>query len=130
MSLSYVVYKDLGLVVSTGSDCLSWSEIKACQDLTKTDFDFNPEFNQIVDLRAVTTFCMTTEQARLLAQRMIFSVKSKRALVAPRPAVFGMARMWEIFTELSDHPSQVKVFSDLSAGLQWLGLAGLPVSIV
>src|SRR5215469_10439295 len=122
MPFSYIVRKDLRLVVSTGLDCVSWTEIKACQDQTKTDPNFNPEFDQIVDLRATTRFDMTGEQARVLARRMIFSFSSKRAFVASSPAVFGMGRMWEAFTELSENPSQVQVFYDLSPALKWLGL--------
>jgi hypothetical protein len=126
MPFSYVVYRDLRLVVSTGSDCVTWSEIKARQDQTKIDPTFNPEFNQIVDLRAVTRFDMTSDHARVLARRMIFSFTSKRAFVAPSPASFGMGRMWEIFTELSDNPSQIRVFYDLSSAVKWLGLQALP----
>lgn len=126
MPFSYVVYKDLRLVVSTGVDRVSWTEIKARQDQTKTDPNFNPEFDQVVDLRATTSFDMTGEQARVLARRMIFSFSSKRAFVATRPAVFGMGRMWETFTELSDNPSQIQVFYDLRLALKWLGREALP----
>src|SRR5215831_7304572 len=126
MPFGYVVYKDLRLVVSTGLGRVSWSEIKACQDQTKTDPNFNPEFDQIVDLRATTSFDMTVAQAGVLARRMIFSFSSKRAFVASSPAVFGMGRVWEAFTELSDNPSQIQVFYDLSPALNWLGLEALP----
>ena len=126
MPFSYVVYRDHRLVISTGSDLLRWEEIKERQEQTKTDPSFNPEFNQIVDLRAVTGFDMTSEHARLLARRMIFSATSKRAFVAASPAVFGVGRMWEIFTEMSDNPSQIRVFYDLSSALKWLNLESLP----
>jgi hypothetical protein len=126
MPFSYVVYKDLRLVVSTGHDRVCWTEIKACQDQTKTDPNFNPQFDQIVDLRATTRFDMTGEQARVLARRMIFSFSSKRAIVASHPVAFGMGRMWETFTELSDNPSQLQVFHNLPLALRWLGREALP----
>jgi len=126
MPFGYVVYKDLRLVVSTGLNRVSWTEIKACQNQTKTDPNFNSEFDRIVDLRATTSFEMTSEQARVLARRMIFSFSSKRAFVASRPAIFGMGRMWEAYTELSDNPSQIQVFYDLSLALKWLRLQALP----
>jgi hypothetical protein len=69
---------------------------------------------------------MTSDQARLLARRMIFSLTSKRAFVAASPAVFGVGRMWEIFTEMSDNPSQIRVFYDLPSALKWLDLENLP----
>ena len=126
MPFSYVVYSEHRLVVSTGSDLVTWQEIKTRLDQTKTDPDFNPEFNQIVDLRAVTGFDMTSHHAGLLARRMIFSATSKRAFVAASPAVFGMSRMWEILTEMSDNPSQIRLFYDLPSALKWLNLESLP----
>jgi hypothetical protein len=126
MALNYVVYKKDRLVISSGSGCVTWSEIKERQDQTKTDPNFDPEFNQLVDLRAVTRIEMSTEQARVLARRMIFSFTSKRAFVAPNPTVFGVVHTWEIVTELSDNPSQIRVFYDLPSALEWLGLERLP----
>src|SRR5215472_10850147 len=93
MPFSYAVYQQQRLVISTGSGCVTWNEIKERQEQTKTDPNFNPEFNQLVDLRAVTSFDMTSEQARVLARRMIFSFASKRAFVAANPAIFGVARI-------------------------------------
>jgi hypothetical protein len=126
MPFSCAVYTQHRLVISTGSGCITWDEIKERQDQTKTDPNFDPEFNQLVDLRAVTSFDMTSEQVRMLARRMIFSLTSKRAFVAADPAIFGVARMWETFTELSQNSLQIRVFYDLSSALQWLGLAVLP----
>jgi hypothetical protein len=126
MPFSYVVYKEHRLVISTGSGCLTWSEIKEQQDQTQIDPGFDPEFNQLVDLRAVTSFEMTSEQTRMLARRRIFSSTSKRAFLAADAAAFGMSRMWEILTELSENPSQIHVFYDLPSAIKWLGLESLP----
>lgn len=126
MPFSYVVHSQHRLVVSTGLDHVTWNEIKERQDQTKIDPDFNPDFNQIVDLRAVTGFDMTTDQARFLARRRIFSPTAKRAFVAADPAIFGVGRMWEMFSEMSDNPSQIRVFYDLHSALKWLNLKSLP----
>jgi hypothetical protein len=105
---------------------VTWQEIQERQDQTKTDPEFNPDFSQIGDLRAVTGFELTTDQTRFLARRLVFSAASKSALVAANPAVFGVGRMWEMFTEMSDNPSHIRVFYDLSSALQWLNLESLP----
>jgi len=65
----------------------------------------------------------------MLARRTIFSPTSRRAFVAASPAVFGMSRMWEILTELSDNHQQIRVFDDLSSALSWLGLRSFPESV-
>jgi hypothetical protein len=126
MPFDYAVYKELRLVISTGKGLVTWQEINARQDQIKTDPNFDPKFNQIVDFRSVTGLDMSAEQTRLLATRSIFSPKSKRAFVATNSAVFGVARMWETYTEFSDHPNEVRVFYDISAALQWLGLEHMP----
>jgi len=126
MPFSYVVYKEHRLVISSGSGLLTWEEIKARQDETKTDPSFDPTFNQIVDLRSVTAILMSGDQARMLARRQIFSHESRRAFVATNPSIFGMGRMWEIYTEFSKTPSQIRVFADLPSALKWLGLESLP----
>jgi hypothetical protein len=125
-SFSYIVCKKERLVISSGSGCVTWSEIKERQDQIKTDPNFDPEFNQLVDLRAVTCFEITSEQVRVLARRMIFSFTSRRAFIAANPPVFGVAHIWEVVTELSDNPSQIRLFYDLPSALAWLGLERLP----
>ena len=126
MPFSYVVHQKLGLVVSTGRGCLSWGEIRACQDQALADPDFSPRFNQIADLRAVTSVNMTYDQITLLARRMVFSFPSRRAFVVSNARVFGVGRMWETITELSNNLSQIQVFCDLPLALKWLGLDALP----
>lgn len=129
MSATCFVDRDLHLVVSSGHGSLSWREVKRCQDQTCADPDFSSEFNQLVDMRAVTGFDMIFDHVRMLARRRIFSLASKRAFVASNPAAFGMGRMWQALVELSDHPSQIRVFYDLPCALQWLGLRALPSPI-
>ena len=126
MPFDYAVYKELRLVISTGKGLVTWQEINARQDQIKTDPNFDPKFNQIVDFRSVTGLDMSAEQTRLLATRSIFSPKSKRAFVATSSAVFGVGRMWETYTEFSDNPNEVRVFYDISAALQWMGLERMP----
>jgi hypothetical protein len=122
LPFSYVVYKKHRLVVSTGTGRVTYDEIKARQDQTKGDPDFNSDFNQIVDLRAATTVDLTVDQARELASRNIFSPTSRRAFIATTPAVFGMGRMWESYTEIAQKTSQIRIFSNLLSAIDWLGL--------
>jgi hypothetical protein len=126
MPFDYVVYKAHRLVISTASGLVTWEEIKARQDQTKTDPDFNPEFDQIVDLRSATRIALSGDQTRYLASRRIFSSRSRRAFVAPNPSVFGVGRMWETYSEFSNNPTEVRVFRDLPSALEWIGLKDFP----
>lgn len=127
MPFSYVVYKAQRLVVSTGSGILTGEEIRECQVRTTTDPDFNPEFNQLVDVRQVTDLKMFIDEFKSLARRKVFTSGSRRAFVAASPHVFGMGRVWQAHSELStDNPSEIQVFYDLPSALEWLGLESLP----
>ena len=126
MPFDYVVYKEHRLVISTASGVVTWDEIKARQDQTKTDADFDPQFDQIVDLRSATRIELSGDQIRFLAGRRIFSYRSRRAFVAPNPDVFGVGRMWETYDEFSKNPTEVRVFRDLTSALKWLGLEDFP----
>ena len=126
MPFDYVVYKEYRLVISTASGVVTREEIKARQDQTKTDLEFDPEFDQIVDLRSATRVELSGDEIRFLASRRIFSSRSRRAFVAPNPCVFGVGRMWESYTEFSKHPNEVRVFRDLPSALKWLRLEDFP----
>jgi hypothetical protein len=127
MPFSYVVYKEQRLVISTGSGRISQAEIKERQDQTACDPDFDPEFDQIVDLTAVTDFEMSMDEFVVLARRKVFASRSRRAFVASTPHIFGVGRLWEAHSELSDDdPSKIQVFYDLASALKWLGLEADP----
>lgn len=125
MPLRYVIDKQRRLVHTTGWDRLTFAQTKSYQDQLLNDPDFDPEFNQLVDLTALTGLGMSTEETKLLARRSGFSPTSRRAFVAPNPAVFGMSRLFATYNEMSDTPSHVRVFYDLPSALKWLGLETL-----
>ena len=91
-------------------------------DQGRSDPNFDPAFNQIVDLREVTSIDISSAETRTLASIPLFSPESRRAVVAPDPAHFGVGRMFATYHEMSESPSQVSVFYDLSSALRWLGI--------
>jgi len=116
------IFKEHRIVLSTAHGQLTAAEIKACMDQGLNDPDFNPDFNQIVDFRAVITIDMSGAQTRTLANIPLFSPESKRAVVAPDPANFAVGRMFATYHEMSRSPSQIKIFYDLGSALKWLGI--------
>jgi len=125
MPLRYVIDKERRLVRTTGWDRLTFAQSRSYQDQLLNDPDFDPEFNQLVDLSALTGLGMSTEETKLLARRSGFAPMSRRAFVAPDPAVFGMSRLFEAYNEMSEARSQIHVFSDLPSALKWLGVETL-----
>ena len=125
MPVRYAIDKEQRLVISTGWDCVTFAEAKAHQDQLLGDPDFDPDFSQLLDMRAVTGINLLTDEGKTLANRKVFSKTSRRAWVASNVAIFGIGRMLETYHEMSSEPSQVSVFSDLPSALKWLGLESL-----
>jgi hypothetical protein len=121
MPCEYVIDKQRRLVISTGSDRFTFSEAKAHQEKLIADPDFNREFNQLIDLRAVTLFELTVEETRTIAMRNPFSPQSRRALVASSPHVFGMLRLAMAHHEMIRGASEASAFYDANAAMKWLG---------
>jgi hypothetical protein len=126
MALRYIIDKEHQLVVVIGSGLVTAAEIKALIEQGPKDPDFNVDFNEFVDLRAVTGFDLSGDQVRMLARWKLYSPKSRRAFLASDPHVFGVGRMWEAYAEFSHATSQIQVFYELAPALEWLGLQSLP----
>ena len=124
MPVRYVIDKQRQVVLSTASDRVTFAEFKAHQEQLMNDPDFRPGFNQIIDGTNATALDISTGELRALTASRIFSAASKRAFVAAEPAVYGIARMAEVYLEMAISDSQTRVFQDLPTALKWLGLDG------
>jgi len=122
MPCHYVIDKERCLVISTGVGVVTFDEMKAHQDQMRNDPDFSPKFNQLIDATAVTSVSLTRSGAQELTFRNIFSPSSRRALVATKPAIFGMGRLLMTYLEMSDTPSEAQAFYSLAPALKWLGV--------
>lgn len=126
MPLDYRIDVARRLVLSTGQGRVTFADVKAHQDRLLSDPHFDPSFNQLNDLVAVTHLVVSGEQGRNLASRHVFSPASKRAIVAVNPHVFGLSRLMQTYHSLVEGGSDVRVFSNLDAALEWLGLKQSP----
>jgi hypothetical protein len=126
MPTRHAIDKERRLVISTGSEQLTFSQVKTHQDQLLNDPDFDPEFNQLIDLTAVTSLDISVDEAKIIASRKLFSSTSRRAFVASSPSIFGMGRMMEVYNEMSNVASRVRIFYDLPSAVEWLGLDRLP----
>ena len=123
MPVRYVILKDRRLVITTAEGRVTVDEVKAHQDQLLNDPDFNPEFDQLIDGTAITAVDMSVNDIRMAVDRKLFSSTSRRALVATRPFIYGMARMMATYLEMSKAASPASVFRDFPSALKWLGIA-------
>jgi len=82
MPVHSVIHKEQRLVITTGEGRLTLDELKANQDWLLNNPDFDPEFNQLLDITAVTAMDIKVTDIRQALRRRSFSPASRRAFVA------------------------------------------------
>ena len=121
MPCSYTIHKDRRLVVTTASDLFSFAEGIAHEDQLYRDPDFDPTYAHLIDATPVTETVLTSSELASLARRTKFATRSRRALVARSPVVFGLGRMFEAYLQLSGLAEFVGHLqrNGQSAGMAW-----------
>jgi hypothetical protein len=117
LKVRYSIDRHRRLVVTTAEGCVTFDDIRGHQDRLLADPDFDASFDQLIDMTGATSLDISAHEARILAERRIFSPESRRAFVATIPHIFGLGRMMEIYYErLGDG----QVFSSMDEALKWL----------
>jgi len=120
MRVRHSIDKQRRLVLSTAEERVTFDDVRGHQDRLLADPDFDESFDQLFDATSATKVEISGDQARTLAQRRIFSPKSRRAIVATKPHIFGLGRMVEIYHENLEY-AEVEVFYSMDEALKWLG---------
>jgi len=119
VSAFYTIDKERRLVLSSGDGVLTKEDIWGHMDRLSNDPDFNPEFSQVMDFRQITALEVEPEDVRQLAQRNIFSPRSRRAILVKDDLQFGLARMFEIHRELKGETG-IRVFRTFDEAMDWI----------
>ncbi len=120
MPATYVIDLARRLVISTGTGTVNDGDFRMHHQQLRHDPDFDPTFDQLTDFTGVTKVDVTTETVRVIASDHIFSERSRRAVVAPTSQVFGLARMFQSYRELSGGKEGIEIFRDREQALRWL----------
>ena len=108
------------LVRTFESGELSDEDLRGLYDRIRADPAFDPSFRQLCDLRSVTRITTSIETLRFLAQSRIFLPGAKRAFVVGREVDFGLARLFQAYSEVEG--GTVEVFRNMAEAEAWLGL--------
>ena len=122
MPCNYTIYRHEGLVVTTASEVFTFAEAMAHEDKIYSDPDFDPTFVHLIDATGITRTEITASEISTLARRTGFSPKSRKALVVNSALLFGLARMFETYLQLSGASESVSVFKERGDALRWLGI--------
>jgi hypothetical protein len=115
----YKIDKERRLVLSSGAGVLTKEDIFGHMERLSKDPDFDPDFSQLADFRQITALEFGPEDVRIFAQRTIFSLRSRRAILVKDDLQFGLARMFEIHRELHGETG-IHVFRNLDEALDWI----------
>jgi len=119
MPAFYKIDKERRLVISTGAGILTMAEILAHQKKLGNDPDFDPGFSQLIDFSQVSELDLDASDIRVLAQRSIFSPRSRRAFIMPTELAYGLGRMYGMLRESAGEHG-IGVFRDLEEALDWI----------
>ena len=85
----------------------------------RTAGDVPQDFALLIDLREASGLHVTTEGVRtLVAQPLVLSAASRRAVVVPSDLGFGMARMYEMLRE--GRGGGMRAFRDFDEARRWV----------
>ena len=119
MAADYEIDKERRLVISTASGAFTRADVLAHREKLFNDPEYDPSFSQVIDFTPVTQFWIEPKELQSLAQTMVFSANSRRAIVAPSDLIFGFARMYEILRD-SAGETGIRVFRDRDEALDWV----------
>jgi hypothetical protein len=122
LPFGYCIDKNRRLVISIGTGRVIATEIRNHQNQLLRDPDFDPSYNQIIDMNAVSDLDISVADIATLARRPLFSRESRRAWVSSVPAIYGMGRLAVTHHEFSGSPSHASPFNDMQSALEWLGV--------
>lgn len=120
MPAKYEIDPALRLVRTFEWGELSDEDLRALYVRIRADPAFDPSFPEVCDLRSVTRITTSVETFRFLAQSRIFLPGARRAFVVGREVDFGLARLFQAYSEAEG--GTVEVFRNMPDAEAWLGL--------
>ncbi|HMD39940.1 MAG TPA: hypothetical protein VKH15_11700 [Candidatus Acidoferrum sp.] len=119
MPTFYKIDKERRLVMSTGTGIFNKEEALSHQRRLLADPDFDPSYSQLTDFTHITQFDLSAQDVRQLAQRSVFAPDARRAFLVASDLAFGLARMFEMFSEGAGEQG-IRIFRNLEEALDWV----------
>jgi hypothetical protein len=118
----FMIDVDRRIVFSYMQEDFSYADALGHIERLGRDPQFHPDFRQIIDLRDVADPQISADQVRALARHNVFNPDSRRAMVAPSDASFGLARIFDSIRELRGETG-IRVVRNLREGVEWVEIA-------
>jgi len=123
--IRHVIRSDLGLALSVHTGTITDEEFLESYRTLLEDPRYDLGYSRLVDLRRTDSSSRSSDALRSIVAYMKrryegVEVAPKTAVVAPRDISFGLARMYQAYSDLA--PGDVVVFRAVDAALAWLGI--------
>lgn len=122
MPCDYVIDLEQRLVRATIAGIVTGADLRALRDRLAADPSFSPDLSGLIDLTDARADALTSVDIQQMARMAVFGKGARRAFVSPNPAMFGLARMFEVYREMRDGPERTATFRTVAEAEAWLGL--------
>jgi len=119
MPAFYKIDKERNLVLTTGYGFITKEEIITLQDEMSNDPEFDSNFSQVADFSQLTNTDITIADVHTFAQRDVFSIHSRRAIIVKGELAFGFAKIFEVCRQLIG-ATGIRVFRNLDEAFEWI----------
>ena len=120
MPESYEIDQVRGLVISRAWESITDRELRSHYYRLEADRRFDPGYRQLIDVRDVRQFSLTSAVMLGTALAHVFRSGVPRAIVVANDEQFGLARMFAAYSEADGQC--VQIFREPEAAKEWLGL--------
>ena len=120
MPESYEIDEARGLVISRAWESINDRELRSHYYRLEADRRFDPGYRQLIDVRDVRHFSLTSAVMLGTALAHVFRSGVPRAIVVANDEQFGLARMFAAYSEADGQC--VQIFREPEAAKEWLGL--------
>lgn len=129
MPSRYRIFPEHNLIVSVLEGRIADADLLDQQDQLRRDPEFRPDLLQVVDASGATQAALTAGGIRTAARNTTLAPATRRAIIAPSPSHYGLARMFQLSTRADD--DTIAVFRTRAEACAWLGVdEGLVVSAI
>jgi hypothetical protein len=123
MTVSYEIFKDIGLVLARQIGHTDNDEILRVYKAMYTDPDFDPSYNKLVDLRESDSRDRDPVVLEIMAQfandkYTDIETKPKVAIIATKDLTYGFGRMYNGISAQTGE--ELRVFRTVAEACKWL----------
>jgi hypothetical protein len=118
--LTYSIDTALGLIVVTAAGAVAAADMHALREQVSKDPAYDPALPVVFDLTGASALNFTAQELRQLAAARITHPTARRAYVVSNDLGFGLARMFQSFSEAGGHSENVQVFRDVAEARAWV----------